>query len=128
MAGSLVLITSARTQAVSTFGEQLDTSAGLTFSGLDDPRKSLNAHRFNLQFPASCPYVVAVGATQINSGATVYDPEKACDRVISSGGGFSDIFPMPSYQTAAVTNFLKEYPPPYSAAQYNNSGNVALLI
>ena len=118
----------ALTQAVSTFGEQLDTSAGLTSSGLDASQNGLNALRFNPQLPATCPYVVSVGATQINSGATVNDPEKACDRVILSGGGFSDIFPMPSYQTAAVTNFLREYPPPYSAAQFNNSGYVALLI
>ncbi|KAI0254130.1 subtilisin-like protein [Lactifluus subvellereus] len=91
-------------------------------SGLDDPRGGLNELRFNPAFPASCSFVVAVGGTQINSGATVNDPESACERIISSGGGFSDIFRMPSYQKAAVTKFLNEYPPPYSAAQFNNSG------
>ena len=128
MTGSLVLVASARTQAVSSFGEQPDTSAGLTSSGLDDGKGDLNALRFNPEFPASCPYVLSVGATQINSGATVNDPESACDRVIFSGGGFSDIFSMPSYQSAAVTNFLTAHPPPYSATQFNNSGQVALLI
>jgi tripeptidyl-peptidase-1 len=110
--------------------KQLDTSAGLTSSGLDDSPIDigLNALRFNPIFPASCSYVLSVGATQINSGATVNDPESACERVIFSGGGFSDIFPMPSYQAAAVTNFLTAHPPPYSAAQFNNSGQVALLI
>ncbi|KAI0305677.1 subtilisin-like protein [Multifurca ochricompacta] len=91
-------------------------------SGLDDPGGGLNEIRFNPGFPGSCSYVVSVGATQINSGASVNDPESACERIIFSGGGFSDIFPMPSYQEAVVTNFLKEHPPPYSAAQFNNSG------
>ncbi|KAI0266070.1 subtilisin-like protein [Gloeopeniophorella convolvens] len=91
-------------------------------TGLNDPGGGLNEDRFNPDFPASCPYVVAVGATQINSGSTVHDPESASDRVIWSGGGFSAIFPMPSYQKAAVSSFLKTHPPPYSAAQYNNSG------
>lgn len=126
MMGSLVLLALARTPAVSAFGGQPDKSIGLTPSGLND--SGFNAVRFNPGFPASCSYVVAVGATQINSGSTVNDPERACDRVIFSGGGFSDIFSMPSYQTAAVTKFLKKHPPPYSAAQYNNSGKVALLF
>jgi tripeptidyl-peptidase-1 len=114
--GSLVDLALVRTQAVSAFGEQLDTSAGLTSAGLDDGAGGLNALRFNPEFPASCPYVLSVGATQINSGATVNDSESACDRVIHSGGGFSDFFSMPSYQSAAVTNFLTTHPPPYSAA------------
>ena len=96
--------------------------------GVDDSSGGLEANRFNPSFPASCPFVVAVGATQINSGATVNDPESACERLILSGGGFSDIFPIPSYQKDAVTNFLKNHPPPYSAAQFNNSGKVGLLI
>jgi tripeptidyl-peptidase I len=99
----------------------------LTSLAIDDPTSNLNAMRFNPGFPASCPFVIAVGATQINSGATVNDPEIACERGILSGGGFSDIFPMPSYQKSAVTNFLKGSPPPYSAAQFNNSGKVRLL-
>ena len=32
---------------------------------------------FNPQFPASCPYVLSVGATQLNSGQTVDDTEVA---------------------------------------------------
>ncbi|SRR6266404_517283 len=113
----------ARTRAVSAFREQSDPSEWLTTLGIND--SGFNAVRFNPGFPASCSFVVAVGATQINLGATVNDPESACERMIFSGGGFSDIFSMPSYQAAAVTSFLKENPPPYSAAQYNNSGKVA---
>jgi tripeptidyl-peptidase I len=94
----------------------------------DDHTDSLDSKRFNPVFPGSCPFVLSIGATQINSGATVNDPESACEREIFSGGGFSDIFQMPSYQTAAVTKFLKTHPPPYSAAQFNNSGKVELMI
>lgn len=80
--------------------------------------------RFSPGFPVTCGFVTAVGATQINPGSTVKDPEGACEQVIFSGGGFSNTFEMPSYQAAAVTSFLKNHPPPYTSAQYNNSGNV----
>ena len=80
--------------------------------------------RFNPSFPSTCPYVTAVGATQIVPGASVTQPEEACETVIFSGGGFSNVFPLPAYQSAAVTGFLQNHPPPYTAAQYNNSGQV----
>jgi hypothetical protein len=41
-----------------------------------------------------------------------------------SGGGFSDIFPMPDYQKADVDAFFANHPPPYTSAQFNNSGKV----
>jgi subtilase family serine protease len=80
--------------------------------------------RFNPSFPATCPYITAVGATQINPNSTVYEPESACEQFAHSGGGFSNIFPMPFYQEAAVKGYLKNHPPPYTAEQYNNSGMV----
>ncbi|KAI9845406.1 MAG: hypothetical protein M1837_004884 [Sclerophora amabilis] len=79
---------------------------------------------FNPSFPGSCPYVTSVGATQVNPGASVLDPESACQQVIFSGGGFSNVFPLPSYQAEAVKNFYANYPPPYGADRYNNSQNV----
>jgi tripeptidyl-peptidase-1 len=87
----------------------------------------------------TCPFVTAVGATQINPGSTVNDPESASAQVIFSGGGFSDIYrerlsiktrssqltapplAMPQYQRAQVKEFFKNHNPPYSAEQYNNS-------
>ncbi|KAF8817089.1 subtilisin-like protein [Phlegmacium glaucopus] len=78
---------------------------------------------FNPGFPASCPFVTAVGATQVNPGSTVNDPEGACEQVIFSGGGFSNIFPLPSFQADAVKDFLKKHPPPFTNGQFNNSGN-----
>ncbi|ETW82302.1 serine protease S53 [Heterobasidion irregulare TC 32-1] len=83
-----------------------------------------NGKRFNPGFPVTCPFITAVGATQVNPGATVNDPESACEQVIFSGGGFSNIFPMPSYQAAAVTSFFSNTPPPFTSAQFNNSKNV----
>jgi len=84
-----------------------------------------NSGRFNPSFPATCPYVTAVGATQVKPNATVFEsePETACESVIFSGGGFSNIFPLPDYQRQAVSDYLKNHPPPYTADQYNNSGN-----
>ncbi|KAF9561788.1 subtilisin-like protein [Agrocybe pediades] len=79
---------------------------------------------FNPGFPVTCPFVTAVGATQVNPGSTVNDPEGACEQVIFSGGGFSNIFPMPSYQAAAVNSFLTNHKPPFTSAQFNNSGTV----
>src|SRR6267154_3132204 len=82
------------------------------------------ARRFNPVFPATCPFVTAVGATQINPNSTVYEPESACEKNAYSGGGFSNIFPMPPYQEEAVCGYLKHHPPPYTTEQYNNTGRV----
>ncbi|KAJ7119731.1 subtilisin-like protein [Mycena epipterygia] len=77
---------------------------------------------FNPGFPSTCPFVTSVGATQILPGNTVNDPESACETVIFSGGGFSNIFPLPSYQASAVKGFLKNHPPPFTNGEFNNSG------
>jgi tripeptidyl-peptidase-1 len=85
------------------------------------------ARRFSPVFPASCPFVIAVGETQINPGSTVYEPESASEKKTYSGGGFSNIFSMPRYQQHAVRGYLKHHPPPYTAEQYNNTGRVREL-
>ena len=58
----------------------------------------------------------------------MYEPESACEQVIFSGGGFSNIFDMPAYQKHAVSKYLKDYPPPYTAEQFNNSGKVKMRL
>jgi tripeptidyl-peptidase-1 len=63
-------------------------------------------------FPASCPYVTAVGASQ------GFNPEVATNL---TGGGFSDLFPRPWYQTQAVDRFLETIPPDF-AGTFNKSG------
>ena len=54
--------------------------------------------RFNPIFPAACPFVTSVGGTHY------VKPERA---IFLSAGGFSERFPRPSYQEAAVSTYLK---------------------
>ena len=80
-----------------------------------------NYGRFNPSFPGTCPYVTAVGATQVATGSTVTQPEQAAKSIIYSGGGFSNVFPLPAYQSSAVGSYFKNHNPPYGADRYNNS-------
>lgn len=79
---------------------------------------------FNPSFPGGCPWVTSVGATQINPGSTVHSPEGAAEQVIFSGGGFSNVFAMPSYQQKAISTYYEQSAPPYGADRYNNSQKV----
>ncbi|KAK8041507.1 subtilisin-like protein [Apiospora phragmitis] len=52
---------------------------------------------FNPSFPGTCPYITAVGATQVLTGTNILQdlankvqPEVACETRIRSGGGFSN--------------------------------------
>lgn len=56
-----------------------------------------NTTRFLPIFPAACPFVTSVGGTHH------VEPEVA---IHFSSGGFSDRFPRPAYQEAAVTEYL----------------------
>ena len=78
---------------------------------------------FNPSFPPTCPYVTAVGATQVNPGAKVTDPESACRTIIRSGGGFSNHFAMPGYQKRAVDEYMKDHRPMYPDSQWNSTGS-----
>lgn len=59
-------------------------------------------------FPATSPYVTAVGATQ---GPESNTAEVVCSSktkgVITSGGGFSTKYAAPSWQTAAIAGYFK---------------------
>ncbi|KAH6626494.1 peptidase-like protein [Chaetomium sp. MPI-SDFR-AT-0129] len=59
-----------------------------------------NTTRFLPTFPASCPFVTSVGGTRY------VNPEQA---VSFSSGGFSDLFPRPAYQEAAVSGYLDKH-------------------
>ncbi|KAH7397703.1 peptidase S8/S53 domain-containing protein [Cadophora sp. MPI-SDFR-AT-0126] len=76
---------------------------------------------FNPSFPSTCPYVTSVGATQVAPGASVTQPEQAAESVIYSGGGFSNVFSMPSYQSSAVKTYFAQHKPSYSSDRYNTS-------
>jgi len=41
-----------------------------------------------------------------------------------SGGGFSNVFPMPWCQKTAVSNYFSDSPPRYEADRFNNSRTV----
>ncbi|TAQ88670.1 hypothetical protein B7494_g2997 [Chlorociboria aeruginascens] len=94
-------------------GECIDTATNSYNDG--------SSGTFNPSFPGTCPYITSVGATQIVNGSTVRDPESASETVIFSGGGFSNVFAMPSYQKSALSEYFTSHLPTYSSAQYNNS-------
>lgn len=87
-----------------------------------------SSRRFAPSFPATCPYVTSVGATQIKPTTSLPDaralgvqPEKACETVICSGGGFSNVFDLPEYQADAVQSWFSKFSPPYGADKFKNS-------
>ncbi len=57
---------------------------------------------FSAQYPASSPYVTAVGATAVASDGEEQVCSTVAGAMITSGGGFSSYSPRPSYQAAAV--------------------------
>ncbi|KAI9742526.1 MAG: hypothetical protein M1818_003666 [Claussenomyces sp. TS43310] len=76
-------------------------------------------------YPATCPYVTSVGATQVNKGATITAPESAVsdpDSNFYSGGGFSNTFAAPSYQSSALNTYFADHKPSYGSSVYNASG------
>lgn len=79
---------------------------------------------FSPDFPATCPYITTVGATFLPPHANVNtDAEVAVTR-FGSGGGFSNIYPIPSYQSEAVKTYLTKHTPPYKAYSGNNNENI----
>lgn len=84
-----------------------------------------NGTVFTPDFPATCPYITTAGSTYLPRGAKVaVDAEIATDR-FPSGGGFSNIYPIPDYQSEAVGNYLEFYNtyPTYSI-KYKNQPTV----
>lgn len=64
-------------------------------------------------YSANCPYVTAVGATQLHGSTEV--------AAGLSSGGFSNVFDTPSYQSAAVSSYIHALGSKY-AGRYNASG------
>lgn len=94
-----------------------------------------NGTVFNTLFPANCPYVLSVGATQLNADETVLDPEVVMYQpqlldlnisgipnppsIVSSSGGFSNYFSRPSYQKSAVDTYFASHDPGYPYYIFN---------
>jgi len=82
------------------------TSRGITilFASGDQGvwgREGTTTGHFNPDFPASSPYILAVGGSDLST--TNIGPETCCS---DSGGGFSNTFDRPSYQADAVNTYF----------------------
>ncbi|TAQ87686.1 hypothetical protein B7494_g3994 [Chlorociboria aeruginascens] len=68
---------------------------------------------FEVNYASSCPYVLSVGSTEWDAFSNVTAPipgrklNEIATRRFPSGGGFSNVFPVPSYQGSAVSTYLK---------------------
>ncbi|KAI1077884.1 tripeptidyl-peptidase 1 precursor [Whalleya microplaca] len=86
-----------------------------------------NTTQFLAEFPPSCPYVTAVGATMnFEPEVVAYRPAfTGPDGVrhgnYTSGGGFSNYFPAPRYQAATTRSYVDGLAGAY-AGLYNASG------
>ncbi|KAK4539363.1 hypothetical protein LTR36_010993 [Oleoguttula mirabilis] len=84
---------------------------------------------FNPRWPDSCPYLTVVGGTKVYPGHTVFEPESVANDLAgdpytsaySSGGGFSNIYSIPDYQTNAVATYFAEHDPGYPYYSGNQS-------
>ena len=76
-------------------------------------------HHFHPDFPAACPYITAVGGTDFLEASTIGDEKAWTD----GGGGFSDHFDIPAFQTDAVAKYKADpsalLPP---QQMWNNTG------
>ena len=72
---------------------------------------SVSGCGYNPSYPATCPYVTAVGATSNADWGTAGAGEIVCQSnvdsgVITSGGGFSATFAAPNYTTSAIAGYF----------------------
>ena len=78
---------------------------------------------FSPDFPATCPYLTTAGATYLPAGADATKDQEVAVTRFPSGGGFSNIYAIPSYQASAVAAYFKtagtQYP--YYSSTNNNS-------
>uniref|UniRef100_M4BFP3 subtilisin n=1 Tax=Hyaloperonospora arabidopsidis (strain Emoy2) TaxID=559515 RepID=M4BFP3_HYAAE len=85
------------------------------------------------EWPSSSPYITTVGATMLLTGVReAIKPfyrtkeEVVCSvedgGIITSGGGFSNIYPMPDYQRTAVERYLTTRDIPAAPGFFNASG------
>lgn len=87
---------------------------------------------FNPTWPNTCPWITNVGATKVYPGHTVNETESAAVALggqsstsnYSSGGGFSNIYPVPDYQQAAVNAYFANHAPAYPSYSSLASDNV----
>jgi tripeptidyl-peptidase-1 len=99
----------------------------------NDPNNPNNGSpNFLPAFPAGCPYVTAVGGTRgLGTSASTlsgaFNTEVAAGypsgmSKYSSGGGFSNYFPRPSWQESAVEGYISKISTEVDPSMYNKSG------
>lgn len=99
----------------------------------NDPNQPNNGSpNFLPAFPAGCPYVTAVGGTRgLGTSASTlsgsFEVEVAAGyptgmSKYSSGGGFSNYFPRPQWQEAAVEGYISKISTEVDPSMYNKSG------
>ncbi|KAG2378440.1 hypothetical protein C9374_008079 [Naegleria lovaniensis] len=72
----------------------------LIASGDDGSRCNSNGDKFEAEWPTSSPYIVSVGATRPS--------DTYFERAVSwGGGGFAESYARPSYQSEAVSQYLR---------------------
>ena len=85
-------------------------SNGILNECLHEGRNTWSGTGYFPSFPATSPWVVAVGATM---GPNTNGPEIACQSqlggVITTGGGFSTYFATPSWQAKAVSGYFNQF-------------------
>ncbi|KAH8897407.1 subtilisin-like protein [Thozetella sp. PMI_491] len=80
---------------------------------------------FTPLFPATCPYILTVGSTELNRfdtsiPATPYEKlDEVATTSFPSGGGFSNVFPMPDFQKDAVSAYLAQVSDTLSFGSYD---------
>ncbi|TYZ59201.1 hypothetical protein PybrP1_007134 [[Pythium] brassicae (nom. inval.)] len=84
------------------------------------------------QWPSSSPYITTVGATTtLSAGDFSKDFFRTNEEVVCSGeaggqvttgGGFSNVYPMPAYQQAAVARYLQSRRVPQQPGYFNTTG------
>ncbi|KAI9731285.1 MAG: Tripeptidyl-peptidase sed1 [Claussenomyces sp. TS43310] len=84
----------------------------------------LNGTVFSPDFPATCPYITTLGATYLPSGADVTKDEEVAVTRFPSGGGFSNIYPIPDYQASAVAHYFKVSDPAYKYYEATNGSGI----
>ncbi|UZJ53421.1 hypothetical protein CBS101457_002741 [Exobasidium rhododendri] len=57
---------------------------------------------FVVRYPAACPYILAVGATEGFSPEQLMEPDEGGLGLLSSGSGASNLFTIPTYQAKQV--------------------------
>jgi tripeptidyl-peptidase I len=101
-------------------GVTIVNAAGDTGVGIPGFCSGPNSNIFQPEFISSCPYILSVGGTQfIKPNGTCDQPypkliEEGSTDVYTSGG-FSNIFPRPSYQDSAVTHYLNTVKLPFTS-------------